>query len=258
MVALLAPFVQSLPTVRVWWWRCDAQEEDIYFCFQTFMKKYVEVTGSLSNTKHLVHRSVKPPTEIRQSELSSGAIPAYYFKLQRLTGTHSQVSRKDRGEETDIEADGSETVGWSSTPNVSRMAYHIARLLTYFRLILPELCDHFDDEEVHPNLWVCTQYMRWLWQAVDWIRYLLAEALPLHCVLRLWDTYFAAGIDAVPLHAYVCLAILQLTQETLLEMEYSQILMFLKRLPPLDMDTVVTVAYAIRHKIREVQTSQRL
>lgn len=89
---------------------------------------------------------------------------------------------------------------------------------------------------------------------MDWIRFLLAHALPLPCVLRLWDTYFAVGADAVALHVYVCLAILHLHQELLLEMEYAQILGFLHKLPPMNMDKVVTIAYAIRHKVREAQS----
>lgn len=86
---------------------------------------------------------------------------------------------------------------------------------------------------------------------------MLGQALPLPCVLRLWDTYVAIGDDAVAFHVYVCLAILQLSSEAVLEMEYSQILGYLRHLPPLDMDTVVTIAYAIRHKMREVQVRRK-
>jgi hypothetical protein len=40
--------------------------------------------------------------------------------------------------------------------------------------------------------------------AYSWMKNLLANELPLECVLRLWDTYFA-GADGFDLHMYVCI-----------------------------------------------------
>lgn len=54
------------------------------------------------------------------------------------------------------------------------------------------------------------------------LRHLLSAELPFQCVLRLWDTYFARHADA-DLHVFVCLAILNLCKETLLECEYCEL-----------------------------------
>lgn len=40
--------------------------------------------------------------------------------------------------------------------------------------------------------------------AASWFQFLLSRELPLDCVMRLWDTYFA-GPDGLRLHIYVCL-----------------------------------------------------
>ena len=66
---------------------------------------------------------------------------------------------------------------------------------------------------------------------------MLASNLSLIDVIRLWDTYFSSD-EGFELHIYVCLAILITHTEELLELEYSELIHFLKYLPNMDMDQV--------------------
>lgn len=111
-----------------------------------------------------------------------------------------------------------------------------ARFMMYFRSVQPELYSHFEEEEINSNDW-----------ATSWLQYLLACELPLDCVLRLWDTYFAVGLE---LHIYVCLVILVNYGEELLEMEGTEILGFLQHLPVMDMEVVVAQANNLNDEIR--------
>ncbi|GAM17560.1 hypothetical protein SAMD00019534_007350 [Acytostelium subglobosum LB1] len=114
----------------------------------------------------------------------------------------------------------------------------LSRFMMYFRSLIPELFNHFEEEEINSNDW-----------AMSWLQYLLSVELPLECVLRLWDTYLSAqlGLD---LHIFVCLAILMNFSEELLELEHSEILGFLQHLPGIDMDQIIAQAYNIRDDIR--------
>eukprot|EP00026_Physarum_polycephalum_P008914 Phypoly_transcript_09019.p1 GENE.Phypoly_transcript_09019~~Phypoly_transcript_09019.p1 ORF type:complete len:161 (-),score=45.90 Phypoly_transcript_09019:308-790(-) len=113
-----------------------------------------------------------------------------------------------------------------------------ARFMMYFRSVQPELYNHFEEEEINSNDW-----------ATSWLQYLLACELPLDCVLRLWDTYFAGELG-LELHIYVCLVILVNYAEELLEMEGTEILSFLQHLPVMDMEVVVAQAHNLYDEIR--------
>jgi len=88
---------------------------------------------------------------------------------------------------------------------------------TIFRHTLPELYRYFEDESVSAKDWL-----------LPWLRFLLAKELPVQSVLKLWDVYFAHEQQAshgayFELHPYVCLAILQLSIEDLLELDHTEI-----------------------------------
>lgn len=112
---------------------------------------------------------------------------------------------------------------------------------TLFRQALPDLYAYFEEEAVSVHQWL-----------PSWLRSLLARELPMPCVLRLWDIYFAheqqaAREDApLELHLYVCLAILQLCMEDLLELDYSEIRWYLQHLPSMDINHVLMTARNIR------------
>lgn len=65
------------------------------------------------------------------------------------------------------------------------------------------------------------------------------------CVLRLWDTYLAEG-DGLKMHPYVCLAILDVCKEELMETEHPELQGRLEHLPALDMDMIITQAYNLQ------------
>lgn len=92
---------------------------------------------------------------------------------------------------------------------------------------------HLEDEELDPSEWV-----------PRWLQFLLAHELPLTCAERLWDTYFASA-EGFALHPYVCVAILELFQEDLLELEYPEAKGFLQHLPVMDMERVISHASAM-------------
>lgn len=66
---------------------------------------------------------------------------------------------------------------------------HIIRLLMQSEWV--NRSSHFEEEEL--DIKECV---------TSWFKFLLARELPLPCLLRLWDTYLANGLD---LHFYVCL-----------------------------------------------------
>eukprot|EP01112_Ceratiomyxa_fruticulosa_P018900 TRINITY_DN6110_c0_g1_i1.p1 TRINITY_DN6110_c0_g1~~TRINITY_DN6110_c0_g1_i1.p1 ORF type:complete len:293 (-),score=39.34 TRINITY_DN6110_c0_g1_i1:218-1096(-) len=121
---------------------------------------------------------------------------------------------------------------------ISSIPAIVLRFMMYFRTLIPSLYHHFEEEEVSMNDW-----------AMIWFQYLLSSILPFHCLLRLWDTYFAVDIG-LGLHTYVCLAILLNCAEELLELENTGIISLLHHLPIMDMDKIIAQAYNIRDEIR--------
>lgn len=114
---------------------------------------------------------------------------------------------------------------------------------TIFRHTLPELYRYFEDEAVSAKDWL-----------PSWLRFLLARELPAQSVLRLWDVYFAHEQQAArgayfELHPYVCLAVLQLSIEDLLELDHLEIHWYLAHLPPMDIGNVLTAARNIREDV---------
>eukprot|EP00906_Rhabdomonas_costata_P037191 RCo052288 len=106
--------------------------------------------------------------------------------------------------------------------------------------VLQDLHAHLDDEGVEPNQWL-----------MEWLAFLLSKQLPLECVLRLWDFYIVGGTEEwVPLHAYVCLALLQQHCEKLLDMDGGEIVRYLQKLPTCNVDMVIRSAYNIREEVR--------
>ena len=114
----------------------------------------------------------------------------------------------------------------------------LANFMMLFRSTQPELVNYFEEEELYPNEW-----------APSWLQFLLARELPLACILRLLDTYFT-NENFLDLHMYVCLAILEISKETLMELEYSEIKGYLSSLPELDMHRVIIQAINLREEIK--------
>ncbi len=117
------------------------------------------------------------------------------------------------------------------------LSQRLAQFHLLFRSLLPELYYHFEEEEIEFREW-----------ASAWFQNLLSKELPLECVLRLWDTYFSSD-EGLELHTYVCLAILKLCKESMDEHEHSEIRAHLLRLPNLDMDQILSLAFSLRDEV---------
>uniref|UniRef100_A0A7S0H7H4 Rab-GAP TBC domain-containing protein n=1 Tax=Hanusia phi TaxID=3032 RepID=A0A7S0H7H4_9CRYP len=122
-----------------------------------------------------------------------------------------------------------------------KLNLRVAQFVMLFKTIYPEINVALEEEEVEVNEW-----------AVSWLRYLLCRELAPDCLLRLWDTYFAAESpdDGILLHTYICLAILDNLQGTIIELsERSEMLSLLHHLPVMDMDQIITQAQSIRDEV---------
>lgn len=95
---------------------------------------------------------------------------------------------------------------------------------------------------MEPNEWL-----------VSWLELLLCRELPVENCLRLWDSYFAADVpeDGLLLHTYVCLAVIEHLQGSIMEMsDRAEMLGALHRLPVMDMEHIITQAQSIRDEVR--------
>ncbi|KAJ3276283.1 hypothetical protein HDV01_005731 [Terramyces sp. JEL0728] len=106
----------------------------------------------------------------------------------------------------------------------------VSNFMILFRMVLPDLYSHFQEEEINTREWV-----------LPWFETLLAKQLPIENVLRLWDRLICMN-DIF----YVCLAIFVHCKEELEELEQSEIHAFLHRLPLLNMDIVLSLANEIK------------
>ncbi len=113
----------------------------------------------------------------------------------------------------------------------------VSHFLMLFRMLLPDLYSHFEDEDVDLQEWTCS-----------WFSTLLAKELPIECVVRLWDTYFSLD-DGFALHPFVCLSILSFLKDSLEELEQSEIRGTLNKLPVLDMDHVIGQAFGLQNDL---------
>lgn len=86
------------------------------------------------------------------------------------------------------------------------------------------LDEYFEGEEVLSGQW-----------ASGWLTGMFAREMCIPNILRLWDIYFSQGWS---IHPYVCLAVLRMWRDTLEELENSEIVSFLKRLPSMDIDQI--------------------
>ncbi|KAJ1886820.1 hypothetical protein LPJ66_009438 [Kickxella alabastrina] len=114
----------------------------------------------------------------------------------------------------------------------------VAQFLSYFRMLMPELYNYFEEEELDVSEW-----------ASSWLRYLLSKELPTPSVLSLWDVYFAMP-DYIEFHPFVCLAILRHLKDSLEDLEQSEIRSMLLRLPKMNISRIVSQAYNIRSEIQ--------
>ena len=105
-----------------------------------------------------------------------------------------------------------------SQPGLQRM---VLRLEDVTKRHCPELYAHLTEEGI--------LFMQF---AFRWMNCVLLRELPLRCILRLWDTYFAEERNGFEnFHVYVCAVLMKMNEEKLLAMQFQEIIIFLQDLP---------------------------
>lgn len=114
-----------------------------------------------------------------------------------------------------------------------------------FRTLMPELCCHFDEENVLSSL----GGDEWL---VWWIRWFGVRAFSCNDLARMWDAYFGwrPVVTDQPEpgqhHIYCCLAVFKALQYKLLELDQSEIRQLLSRVPARGGGSLIKEAGALR------------
>lgn len=86
------------------------------------------------------------------------------------------------------------------------------------------------DSKLHKHLE--THHVEYLQFAFRWMNNLLMREIPLHCTIRLWDSYLAEINDFASLHLYVCAALLlRFASDALREPDFQGIMLLLQKLP---------------------------
>lgn len=98
----------------------------------------------------------------------------------------------------------------------------IERFLQILTLIDPSLIKHFEQEGIEI-----------LSFSFRWFNCLLVREFPLHCIVRMWDSYLAEGDDCSfnLFHLFVCVAILVRWSEQLKRMNFQDCITWLQHLP---------------------------
>jgi hypothetical protein len=117
------------------------------------------------------------------------------------------------------------------------MSERISDFMMLFKIFIPELFKHFEEEEVDIKEFI-----------KSWFSTLLAKELPLECVLRLWDVYLTHSLG-LELHVYSCLAILLYFRESFEDFDDSDIRSVIRKLPLLDMDHIISEARRLRIEV---------
>jgi hypothetical protein len=115
-------------------------------------------------------------------------------------------------------------------------------LIKYINMFMPELVNHFASEALDADE-----------AFVHWFQYLHSTALPIACVLRLWDSYLASKPDEVlGTLLFVSLALVDRFTAKMLRMEHLEIKRFLSHLPVVDIDVLLVQAETLRAQYESV------
>jgi len=105
-------------------------------------------------------------------------------------------------------------------PGIQRMLFKLKELVAK---IDSDLVKHLDDQNA--------QFLQF---AFRWMNCLLMREIPLHLILRMWDTYFAEEEGISNFHVYVCAAFITNWAPQLKTRDFQGIMMFFQNLPTVD------------------------
>ena len=160
-----------------------------------------------------------------------------------------RVGALERPDLLDLEAD----VYWGFNHLLSSIQDHF----TYGQEGIQEKLAVLDDlmRQAEPGLHAHLEEagLRLVEYAYKWMTCLLVRELPLRLVLRLWDAYFAEGVQEYPMmHVYVCLALLRRVSPALLQMtDFGDLLRTLQAPPTeafgdTDLTEILSSAYQLQ------------
>ena len=127
-------------------------------------------------------------------------------------------------------------------PGIQQMVLKVKNVI---RKLDPELSAHFDEHE-----------LKFTHFTFRWMNCLLVRELPLHIVIRLWDTYMAEAEGYPALHVYVCVAFLLHWSKDLISMDFAEMLSFLQSLSKRhvylkDLEQWISHAYVLQHMFED-------
>ncbi|XP_077539365.1 TBC1 domain family member 22 isoform X1 [Haemaphysalis longicornis] len=95
----------------------------------------------------------------------------------------------------------------------------------------------------------CVEFLQFTFR---WMNNLLMRELPLHCTIRLWDTYLAETEGFSVFHLYVCAAFLRFWSPALLrERDFQGLMLLLQNLPTYDWgDAEITLLVAEAYRLK--------
>lgn len=95
----------------------------------------------------------------------------------------------------------------------------------------------------------CVEFLQFTFR---WMNNLLMRELPLHCTIRLWDTYLAEPEGFSTFHLYVCAAFLRFWSPALLrERDFQGLMLLLQNLPTYDWgDAEITLLVAEAYRLK--------
>ena len=112
------------------------------------------------------------------------------------------------------------------------------KLAKYVNMFMPELANHFAGEALDLGEIF-----------VHWFQFLHSTALPIQCLLRLWDSYLGLGSDELTQSLlFVSLALVDRFMPKMLSMEHVEVKNFLSNLPVIDMDALLIQAETMRNQ----------
>ncbi|EDQ90222.1 uncharacterized protein MONBRDRAFT_18615 [Monosiga brevicollis MX1] len=117
------------------------------------------------------------------------------------------------------------------------------------------------DLPLHDHLMSCgVPYVRF---AFRWINCMLMREMPLHCIVRLWDTYLAESNGFADFHVYVCAAFLKtFSQELQSKFDMEDLMPALQNLPTsawqdAEIELLLAEAFRLRYTFADSQQHLR-
>uniref|UniRef100_A0A6A7G6Q1 Ypt/Rab-GAP domain of gyp1p superfamily protein isoform 1 n=2 Tax=Hirondellea gigas TaxID=1518452 RepID=A0A6A7G6Q1_9CRUS len=135
-------------------------------------------------------------------------------------------------------------------PGLQRMVFKLKELI------------HRHDEPLHDHLQ--NNNLMFIQFAFRWMNCLLLREIPLHLIIRLWDTYLSSGDQPglTGFHIYTCAALIEKYSSKLLKLDFQELVIFLQHIPThqwnvQDIESLVSQAYILQSLYHDAQSHLR-